>query len=119
MLPDIDLKAIRGIVPAELVVYYDSAGNWKIANGRIETLIRDELVFSRISKSHGYFALSVANPSRVEQIVRWAKQQTGVREAHAEVLQEVILNRSLYEQRHRPTGMEASKEAPRMARLSH
>ena len=109
MLPNIDLKAFHGIVPAELVVHYESKEQRSAANERIMSQIRDELLFSNISESHGYFALSVSNTSRVEQITRWAKQQTGVREVHSDVLQDVILNRSHYEQERGRIRVEAGR----------
>ena len=96
MLPDIDLKALQGIVPAELVIQYESADQRNLVNERIMPRIQDELVFSNLSETQGYFALSVVNASRVEQITEWAKQHKGVRGVHAEVLQDVILNPNHY-----------------------
>lgn len=114
MLPDIDLKALHGIIPAELVVHYGPSKSHRDgANQRIVSQIRDELVFSDVSESHGYFALNVSNASRVEQIARWVRQQEGVRQAHADVLQEVVLNRTYYK---RALGRVEIKEGQRPGR---
>jgi DNA-binding Lrp family transcriptional regulator len=96
LLPDIDLKVLQNVIPIELVVFYGDAQRRAEVNGRISSDFRDELLFSQISGSHGYFALMVPNVSRVEQIEMWARQQDGVSEAHTEVLQDVVLNPNHY-----------------------
>jgi DNA-binding Lrp family transcriptional regulator len=97
MLPVIDLKALHGIIPVELVVEYVSPELRRGADEQIVSNIRDGLVFSDTSGPHGYFALIVSNIARVEQVASLVKQLNGVRGAHTEVLQDVILNRTHYE----------------------
>jgi DNA-binding Lrp family transcriptional regulator len=97
LLPIVDLKALQGIIPMELVVDYSSPEMRTEASARIRSNLRDELMFSDASKPHGYFALVVSNISRVEQIAKWVQQQKGVKDVHAEALQDVILNRIHYE----------------------
>jgi DNA-binding Lrp family transcriptional regulator len=99
MLPDIDLKVLQSVIPVELVVSYGDAQRKAEVNGRISSDFMDELLFSQISGSHGYFALMVPNVSRVEQIERWARQQDGVSDAHTEVIQDVVLNPNHYRSR--------------------
>jgi len=98
MLPIIDLKALQGIVPVELVVDYSSKGSRASVNEQVVSQVKEGLIFSDISGPFGYFALIVPNVSQVEQIERWARQLHGVSGARAEVLQDVILNRKHYEE---------------------
>jgi len=96
MLPIIDLKALQGIVPVELVVGYTSPDSKPKANGRIASYVKEGLVFSDTKGPFGYFALVVTNVSQVPQILKWVQRQDGVKEAHVEVLQDVMLNRNHY-----------------------
>ena len=97
MLPIIDLKALDGITPMELVVEYCSTQSREAVNRAVLLRIKENLIFSDVSGPHGYFALAVPNVSQVEQIAEWVGQQKGVREVHSGALQEVALNRKHYE----------------------
>jgi DNA-binding Lrp family transcriptional regulator len=97
MLPIIDLKVLQGIIPMELVVDYASPESRAEVNGLIVSRIRENLVFSNYTGPYGYFALAVPNISQVEIIKRWVKQLKGVRDAHSDALQDVVLNRKYYE----------------------
>lgn len=97
MLPDIDLKAIQGLIPIELGVEYDSPGSRAGVNRLIVSHIGPELVFSDNSGPFGYFALAVPNLSRMDELARWVSQLEGVQGARVDALQDVILNRSHYE----------------------
>jgi len=96
MLPIIDLKALQGIVPVEVVVEYASPELKAEANSRILPYVKEGLVFSDIRGPFGYFAIVVTNVSQVEQITRWVRQQNGVGDVHSEVLQDVMLNQNHY-----------------------
>jgi DNA-binding Lrp family transcriptional regulator len=100
MLPIIDLKALQGAIPVELVVDYTSPESKAAANERIMPHLREGLVFSDAHGPYGYFALLVTNVSHLEQISKWVRQQEGVRDVSADVLQDVLLNRNRYEDRH-------------------
>ena len=110
MLPIIDLKALHGSIPVELVVDYASSSKESV-NEKISSRIREGLVFSNISGTYGYFALVVPNLAQVEQITHWANQLPGVRRAQADLLQDVILNRSHYELDVMPEGQIVKGEA--------
>lgn len=104
MLPIIDLKALQGVIPVELVVNYSSPESKLPANERIMPHLKEELVFSDTRGPLGYFALMVTNVSRMEQLASWVRQHEGVRDVHADVLLDVLLNRNHYEDRHRMGG---------------
>ena len=97
MLPVVDLKALEGIIPAELVVEYSSPKSKGIPNEQIASHIGHNLVFSDTSGPHGYFALLVGNLSQLEQIAEWSKRVDGVRGARVAALQEVILSPKYYQ----------------------
>jgi len=92
MLPVIDLKALKGVIPAELVIEYSSSKSKGRANEQIAGRIGNNLVFSDISGPFGYFALLVENLSQLEQIAEWSKEVEGVRGARVGALQDVILS---------------------------
>jgi DNA-binding Lrp family transcriptional regulator len=110
MLPIMDLKALQGIIPMELVVDYSSRESSATVNNLIVSRLKDNLVFSDNSGPFGYFALVVPNISQVEQITRWVKQQKSVREVHSDALQDVVLNRRHYEPWHRLVELESAEE---------
>lgn len=111
MLPIIDLKALHGSIPMELVIDYASSRAKESVNEEIASQIKEGIVFSNISGPYGYFALVVHNLAQVEQITHWANQLPGVRRAHADLLQDVILNRSHYEIDKVPEGKIGRREA--------
>jgi DNA-binding Lrp family transcriptional regulator len=83
MLPDVDLKVLQGIIPVELVVAYGEDVRRAGVNAMIASKIRDDLVFSRLSDSHAYFALMVPNISAVEELESWVRRLDGVSDAHS------------------------------------
>lgn len=97
MLPIVDLKAMQGVIPVELVVDYVPTESKTAANEIIVPYLKEGLVFCDLHGPYGYFALVVTNVSQVERIVRWVKQQKGVEDARADVLQDVLLNRNHYQ----------------------
>jgi DNA-binding Lrp family transcriptional regulator len=97
MLPIIDLKALQGIIPTELVVDYDSPESRPKVNGLIVSRVKENLIFSNYTGPYGYFALAVPNISQVELVTRWVRRLEGVRDVHSDALQDVILNRKHYE----------------------
>ena len=97
MLPVIDLKALEGTIPAELLIEYSSSRTKGIANEQISRRIGQKLVFSDVSGPYGYFALLVENLSQLEQIAEWSKNVEGVRGARVGALQDVILSQKYYQ----------------------
>lgn len=119
ILPDLDLKALEGIIPTEMVVSYVSGKPKAEVTERIASHISGELVFSQISGSRGYFALAVPNVSMVEGIGRWVKQQNGVSDVHTEVLQDVVLNPNHYRPQRLAVGREEGREpSPRVPKIA-
>ena len=100
MLPVIDLKALQGAIPVDLIVEYASGESRASVNELITVHVKEELMFSGNFGPVGYFSLMVPNVARVEQIVGWVRRQAGVRHAQADVLQDVILNKSHFQKRH-------------------
>lgn len=97
MIPIIDLKALQGIVPMELLVEYTSAESKAGVNRAVMSRVRENLVFSDTSGPFGYFALAVPNVVYVEQTAEWVRRQKGVKAVRSEALLDVVLNRNYYE----------------------
>ncbi len=97
MLPIIDYRALQGIIPVDLIVDYVSKETRSTANERILSYLKEELMFSGRFGPTGYFSLMVPNASQVEQIAGWVRRQAGVRQAHANILQDVVLNPSHFQ----------------------
>jgi Lrp/AsnC family transcriptional regulator, leucine-responsive regulatory protein len=106
IIPDLDLKAVQGIIPVELVVSYGSSELKAELNEKIASYLKDELLFSQIAEVHGYFALMVPNASMVESIENWVKLQKGAGEVHAQVLQDVVLSLHHYRSQKRVAGVD-------------
>jgi DNA-binding Lrp family transcriptional regulator len=119
MLPIVDLKALQGIIPVELVVDYLTPKMRAEVNERIASHVGEGLLFYDNSGPYGYFALIVPNLSQIEQVVKWTKQQSGVKEARVDALLDVTLNRSHYEQWRASKGREVTGSlAPRPSRVT-
>jgi DNA-binding Lrp family transcriptional regulator len=97
MLPAVDLKALHGVIPAELVVEYSSSNHRGPANARIVSRIGKDLVFSDIKGPQGYFAVLVENLSQLEQLAEWCRKEEGVKGIRVGALQDVVLNTKYYQ----------------------
>jgi DNA-binding Lrp family transcriptional regulator len=112
MQPIINLKALEGILPLELVVEYASPESRNAANEQITSYLKEALIFAHPSGSYGRFALTVSSVSQVEHITKWVRRQAGVKGAEARVVQDVVLNRNHYRNWGFPTEWESRKEKP-------
>jgi DNA-binding Lrp family transcriptional regulator len=97
MLPVVDLKALQGVIPAELVVEYSSSKYKGPATARIVSRIGVDLVFSDVKGPHGYFAVLVVNLSQLEQLAESCRKEQGVKGIRVGALQDVILNTKHYQ----------------------
>jgi DNA-binding Lrp family transcriptional regulator len=97
ILPVVDLKALHGVIPAELVVEYSSSKSKGPATARIVSHIGKDLVFSDIKGPHGYFAILVENLSQLEQLAEWCSKEQGVKGIRVGALQDVMLNTKYYQ----------------------
>jgi DNA-binding Lrp family transcriptional regulator len=107
VVPDLDLKTLQGIIPAELVISFGSDSPRADALGALASRLREEIVFSQASGSRAYFALAVPNVSMVEAIGEYARRQEGVVAAETQVLQEVDLSPSHYKSTRLAVGLDA------------
>jgi hypothetical protein len=110
MLPIVDLKALQGIIPMDLVVDYVSRESRAKVNELITSHVKENLVFSDCVGPRGYFALAVPNVSQVEHIARWVMQQSGVKEVHSAAIQEVVLNPKYHGRWHMLVNSERKRE---------
>jgi len=94
MLPIVDLKALKGVIPAELVVEY--SGSREEVNAMVAARIGQNLMFSDVRGPFGYFAVHVENLSRLEQLAGWCEKLVGVKGVRVSALQDVILSPKHY-----------------------
>jgi DNA-binding Lrp family transcriptional regulator len=97
MLPVLDLKALHGVIPMELVVEYTSAEAKVRVNESITGHVKENLVFSDTAGPVGYFAVAVPTLVQVEEIAKWSRQLKGVKNVHSGAILDVALSRNYYE----------------------
>jgi len=111
VVPDLDLKTLRGIIAAEMVVTFKSDSSKTGAIGALATRLQGETVFSQTSGLRAYFALAIPNVSMVEAIGTWARQLVGVFSAEVQVLQEVDLAPGRYRSTRLLVGREEGRQS--------
>lgn len=87
---DVNIAALKGVVPASLVVFYSSPTSRSQAVRRITDYLGDELFFAELGDPHvGVFALSVPNVARLEAVGGWVRSQPGITACRTLVLLDV------------------------------
>lgn len=85
----IDPKVLRGAIPAELFVVFDSAEAKKRINSRILSHIDSYLISAQVGDpEHALYMLLLNNVSEATMYSRWIRNQMGVREAYLDLIQE-------------------------------
>jgi DNA-binding Lrp family transcriptional regulator len=88
---DVNFSALRGFIPASVIVQYSTAARGREVAGRIIDRLGDELFFAELGDPYvGVFAVSMQNVSSLEQIVEWVRNQPGVRSCQPLILLDVI-----------------------------
>jgi Lrp/AsnC family transcriptional regulator, leucine-responsive regulatory protein len=88
---DVNLSALRGVVPAALLVFYSTLSERNQIIRRITEYVGDELFFAELADSQvGFFALSVPNAARLEDIGNWIRTQPGVKSCRTLIALDVI-----------------------------
>jgi DNA-binding Lrp family transcriptional regulator len=99
VLPVVDLKALQGVIPAELVVDYASSASRGPTTARIVSQVGKHLVFSDTKGPRGYFAVFTENLSELERLAELCRKDGGVKSIRVSGLQDVILNTMHYQSR--------------------
>ncbi len=91
MTMSIDPKALRGVIPAELLVVYESAEAKRKANGGVVSRLSDMLLSAQVGdREHALFMLLLGNVYEATLFLRWLKGRSGIREAYLDIVQERI-----------------------------
>lgn len=78
-IPDIDTKAIRGVMMFSFSVYYSGTVPAQKVAGRILSQLDEHLVLFHIADNeHGWFGMALPNPTRANEIERWTRGLDGV-----------------------------------------
>lgn len=79
-LPDIDVKAISGVVVASLSVYYSDPALAQKTAGAIVSRFEDYLLLFHAGDSeHSWLGFALPNVAKANEIERWVKDMDGVR----------------------------------------
>lgn len=88
---DADLSALKGVVPATLIVFYATPPMRSQIARRIIDYLGDELFFAELGDPQvGVFALSVPNAARLEDVGDWARRQPGIKNCRTLIALDVI-----------------------------
>ncbi|MBI3022766.1 MAG: winged helix-turn-helix transcriptional regulator [Thaumarchaeota archaeon] len=84
-------KLFKGAILADLRVFHDSPESRAEVDQKIISQLDDYLYFAGLVFDNlGFFLLIVPSVTKMQEIVKWVKQQQGVRNARIDILQERI-----------------------------
>lgn len=105
LLADVNMRAVEGIIPADLIVFYENTGsniNSKLkekARLQIAEYLRNELVFfdPNFAPDVDHFGLILSSISKSQEIQKGVSKKKGVKQADISILMDVIPQLKLYE----------------------
>lgn len=88
-LPNIEVKALRGLTVVGLLVFYDGVEMKQAVDDAIASHMPDNLARAELgSREHAYFDFLIPNVVIAQELLEWTKHLRGVRSAHVGLLQE-------------------------------
>lgn len=85
----IDPKVLKGMIPAELFVVYDSAEAKRRLNVQVTSRLEDCMMSAQVGDpEHALFMLLLSNVSEATGSLRWVRSLKGVKEAYLDLVQE-------------------------------
>ncbi len=106
LLVDMNMKSVEGIVPADLLVFYENSDDNNI-NSKLKDKTRlqiaeylgDQLLFSgmNFAPDMDHFGLILSSISKSQEIQKWAGGKEGIKQAHVSILLDVFPQYKLYE----------------------
>ncbi|HEU4443949.1 MAG TPA: AsnC family transcriptional regulator [Nitrososphaeraceae archaeon] len=106
LLVDMNMKSVEGIVPADLLIFYENRDNNINSTLKDRTRLQiaeylgDQLLFSEpnFNPDMDHFALILSNISKSQEIQKWAGGKEGVKQAYASILLDVFPQYKLYKE---------------------
>ncbi|MGH9990885.1 MAG: AsnC family transcriptional regulator [Nitrososphaera sp.] len=104
LLADVNMRAVEGIIPADLFIFYENRSNINSAvkektRLQIAEYLGDQLVFfdPNFAPNIDHFALILSSISKSQEIRKWVSGREGVKQSDMSILLDVFPRLKLYE----------------------
>lgn len=105
LLADVNMRAVEGIIPADLFIFYENRSNINSAvkektRLQIAEYLGDQLVFldPNFAPDMDHFGLILSSISKSQEIQKWAGGMEGVKQSDISILLDVFPGLKLYEE---------------------
>jgi DNA-binding Lrp family transcriptional regulator len=105
LLADVNMRAVEGIIPADLLIFYENRSNINSAvkdktRLQIAEYLGDQLVFfdPNFAPNIDHFALILSSISKSQEIRKWVSGREGVKQSDISILLDVFPRLKLYEE---------------------
>jgi DNA-binding Lrp family transcriptional regulator len=105
LLADVNMRAVEGIIPADLLIFYENRSNINSAvkdktRLQIAEYLGDQLLFfdPNFAPDIDHFALILSSISKSQEIQKWAGGREGVKQSDISILLDVFPRLKLYEE---------------------
>jgi DNA-binding Lrp family transcriptional regulator len=105
LLADVNMRAVEGIIPADLLIFYENRSNINSAvkdktRLQIAEYLGDQLVFfdPNFDPNIDHFALILSSISKSQEIQKWVSGREGVKQSDISILLDVIPRLKLYKE---------------------
>ena len=105
LLADVNMRAVEGIIPADLLIFYENRSNINSTlkektRLQIAEYLGDELVFfdPNFAPDMDHFGLILSSISKSQEIQKWASGREGVKQSDISILLDVFPRLKLYEE---------------------
>jgi DNA-binding Lrp family transcriptional regulator len=106
LMVDVNMRAVEGIVPADLIVFYENGGNnidsilKEKTRLQIAEYLGDQLLFfdPNFAPDADHFGLILSSVSKSQEIQKWVSGKEGIKQSDISILLDVIPRLRLYEE---------------------
>ena len=105
LLADVNMRAVEGIIPADLLIFYENRSNINSAvkdktRLQIAEYLGDQLVFfdPNFDPNIEHFGLILSSISKSQEIQKWVSGREGVKQSDISILLDVIPRLKLYKE---------------------
>lgn len=104
LMVDLNMRAVEGIIPADLIVFYENSSNINSSlkektRLQIADYLGDQLFFfdPNFAPDADHFALILSSISKSQEIQKWVSEKEGVKQSDVSILLDVFPRLGLYE----------------------
>jgi DNA-binding Lrp family transcriptional regulator len=105
LLADVNMRAVEGIIPADLIIFYENRSNINSAvkdktRLQITEYLGDQLVFfdTNFAPDMDHFALILSSISKSQEIQKWVSGREGIKQSDISILLDIFPRLKLYEE---------------------